>query len=116
MAVTKGAVDGPVVSWLGISLPELACFLAFWAAQVRLGVEHNLPAHLRCDVYRLGPEGFWTRRLHPRVVWVLAVACWETVNYRKQVILQRVLRLPYYEFLSRGNVPSLASRSHHSVY
>ncbi|GLC56096.1 hypothetical protein PLESTB_001063900 [Pleodorina starrii] len=34
MAVTAGAVAGPVVGWLGISLPELACFLAFWAAQV----------------------------------------------------------------------------------
>ncbi|PNH07349.1 putative allantoin permease [Tetrabaena socialis] len=34
MAVTGGAVAGPVVGWLGISLPELACFMAFWAAQV----------------------------------------------------------------------------------
>ncbi|KAG2487231.1 hypothetical protein HYH03_014203 [Edaphochlamys debaryana] len=34
MAVTGGSVAGPVVAWLGISLPELGCFLAFWAVQV----------------------------------------------------------------------------------
>ncbi|GLI62361.1 hypothetical protein VaNZ11_004980 [Volvox africanus] len=34
MAVTGGAVAGPIVGWLGISLPEFACFLTFWAAQV----------------------------------------------------------------------------------
>ena len=27
----------PVIAWLGISLPELGCFLAFWAAQVGVG-------------------------------------------------------------------------------
>ena len=36
MAVTlsNGAVAGPVMPALGISAPELACFLAFWAMQV----------------------------------------------------------------------------------
>ena len=36
MAVTLsgGAVAGPMLPALGISAPELACFLAFWAIQV----------------------------------------------------------------------------------
>ncbi|KAG2437358.1 hypothetical protein HXX76_006013 [Chlamydomonas incerta] len=34
MAVTGGAVAAAPIAWLGISLPELLCFLAFWAAQV----------------------------------------------------------------------------------
>jgi cytosine/uracil/thiamine/allantoin permease len=36
VTLTKGAVVGPVIGWLGISAAELACFLAFWAAQVPL--------------------------------------------------------------------------------
>ena len=38
----RGALTAPPVAWLGISLPEAVCFLAFWAAQVAIivrGVE-----------------------------------------------------------------------------
>lgn len=33
--VSGGALSAPRMEWLGLSLPELACFGAFWAIQVR---------------------------------------------------------------------------------
>ncbi len=33
-AVSGGALTSPPVAWLGISLPEAACFLLFWGVQV----------------------------------------------------------------------------------
>jgi hypothetical protein len=36
-AVTGGALAAATVPWLGLSLPELACFAAFWAMQVARG-------------------------------------------------------------------------------
>eukprot|EP00242_Pyramimonas_sp_CCMP2087_P017892 CAMPEP_0198226230 /NCGR_PEP_ID=MMETSP1445-20131203/104520_1 /TAXON_ID=36898 /ORGANISM="Pyramimonas sp., Strain CCMP2087" /LENGTH=549 /DNA_ID=CAMNT_0043905999 /DNA_START=150 /DNA_END=1796 /DNA_ORIENTATION=- len=35
-AATKGSLAAPVVGWLGISYPELACFMFFWALQVSI--------------------------------------------------------------------------------
>ena len=34
--LSGGALTAPAVAWLGISLPELGCFLLFWAAQVAI--------------------------------------------------------------------------------
>jgi cytosine/uracil/thiamine/allantoin permease len=34
-AVTGGALAAETVPWLGLSLPQLACFAVFWAMQAR---------------------------------------------------------------------------------
>lgn len=61
MAVTGGAVAAAPIAWLGISLPELLCFLGFWAAQV--GSECGCGRGCGC-----GAGAAW-RRASGRRVW-----------------------------------------------
>lgn len=64
-AVTAGAVAGPVVSWLGISAAEFACFMIFWAIQVFAANCNYVHAPMKAMVASSQVWGRYASKLHP---------------------------------------------------